>query len=168
MAEQASGAVIRRNVIFNVIGGLGVAAVNVIAIPVQIRVLGAETYGLIGFVAASQIVFSLLEFGLNTTVVRELARDSSAGRADSRELARTATTAYWLVSALIAGGLIIGADWFTTRWLTLQTLDAGYAAAALRLLAFNQFLTWPFTVYSGVLAGLQRLDVAIGLRFVLA
>src|SRR5262245_48029171 len=164
MAEHTSGAVVRRNVIFNVVGGVWVAAINLISIPIQLRMLGAEVYGLIAFVATGQIALTLLEFGISTTVIREIARDSSPDRNHTRDLIRTASTIYWLAAALVCIMIVGSADWLAANWLNLKVLSVEQAAGAIRLLALNLTLTWPVTLYMGVLAGLQRLDTMNALR----
>lgn len=164
MVASTSGAVVKRNLVFNTLGGLWAAAINLISIPIQIRMLGPEAYGLIGFVATAQIGLTLLEFGLSTTVIREVASDTSPDKADSGALVRTASTVYWIVAALVGLALILSADWLATRWLTLKTLDTSYAALAIRLLALNLTLSWPTALYAGALAGIQRLDVSNILR----
>jgi O-antigen/teichoic acid export membrane protein len=168
MVESTSGATIKRNLVFNTLGGLWVAAINLVSVPIQIRVLGPEAYGLIGFVATAQIGLSLLEFGLSMTVIREVASDTSPDKANSRALVQTASTVYWIAAALVSLGLIVSAGWLTTSWLTLKTLDPSYAALAIRLLALNLTLTWPVVLYAGALAGIQRFDASNVLRIAYA
>jgi len=165
VAVQA-GSVVRRNVIANVVGGGWIVLLNLISIPVQIRLLGAESYGLIGFVISLQAFLMILDFGLSTTVVREIAGDSSADHQESRHLIQTSASIYWLVASLIAIGLILSAPWLANQWLNLEELPTARAVEAFRILGIWLLFTWPFVLYTSILTGLQRLDIANVLRVI--
>ena len=85
------------------LGGGWTILLNLLAIPVQIRILGAEAYGLIGFVTSLQSILVLFDFGIPTTLIREVARDTSVDHRASHALFRTSSTIYWVVG----GGLVL-------------------------------------------------------------
>jgi O-antigen/teichoic acid export membrane protein len=155
---------LKRNIVANVVGGMWVVLLNLVVIPFQIRILGAEAYGLLGFAASLQIVFSILDFGLSVTVIREVASDISPGRLASCELIQTVATIYWLVALVLGLGLIFSADWLVHRWLVLESLSPQQAATAIRIMAGWVAFGWPVALYTSVLTGLQRLDVVNVLR----
>ncbi|MCO6063096.1 polysaccharide biosynthesis protein, partial [Pseudomonas sp. MOB-449] len=51
-----------------------VAAVGILILPLYIKYMGAETYGLVGFYTMLQSWFPLLDLGLTPTISRESAR----------------------------------------------------------------------------------------------
>ena len=63
----------RRNIVANLVGGIWITALTLAITPLQVRLLGIEAYGLIGFIATLQIVFTMFDFGLSSTVTREIA-----------------------------------------------------------------------------------------------
>ena len=65
---------LKKNILANLIGNFLTAIVFVIVIPVYVKYLGVESYGLIGFFASLQIIFSVLDMGLSATLNREFAR----------------------------------------------------------------------------------------------
>ncbi len=68
--------VVKRNIIAN-FAGQGWAALMALAfVPLYIKFLGIEAYGLIGFFAMLQGAFQILDFGLSQTMNREMARYS--------------------------------------------------------------------------------------------
>jgi len=148
---------IRRNVLANVIGGASTIVLNLLIVPVQVRILGAEAYGLIGLIASLQVVFSVLDLGLATTVVREVARDTSPDRRDSRVLAQTVGTAYWITAFLLGGMLFAAADWIAQNWLRLEQLAPATARLGIQTLALSVALRWPTAFYGGVITGLEEL-----------
>jgi len=141
-----------------------VVLLNLVVIPFQIRILGAEAYGLLGFAASLQIVFSILDFGLSVTVIREVAGDTSSGRLASCELVQTVATIYWLIALVLGLGLVFSAGWLVHRWLVLESLSLQQAATAIRIMAGWVVFSWPVALYTSVLTGLQRLDVVNVLR----
>lgn len=152
-------ATLRRNVLANLAGGAWVAALTLVITPLQVNLLGMEAYGLIGFITTLQIMVSVLDLGLSSTITRELAGDNSSGRVASRPLLRTALTFYWgmavLVGVLLAtfSGVIAGA-WFNPNTVDIAVLEQGLQVAAIFLA-----LRWPVALYAGVLAGVHRMDV---------
>lgn len=131
---------------------------SVIFLPIYIRYIGIEAYGIIGFFAALQSLFFILDLGLSATVNRELARRSSTAvqADDTRDLVRTLEWIYWPTGALIAILVWAVAGLLAEHWLKLASLSVEQAATALRLLGIATALQWPVSFYAGGLSGLQR------------
>ena len=96
--------VVKRNIIAN-FAGQGWAALMALAfVPLYIKFLGIEAYGLIGFFAMLQGAFQILDLGLSQTMNREMARYSAlpdkAGEA--RDLVRTLEVGYWAIGIVIS------------------------------------------------------------------
>lgn len=64
------------------------AGLGILAVPIYVRILGIESYGLIGLFASLQVLISFLDFGLGTTMVREFGRLCTApdGRREMRAI----------------------------------------------------------------------------------
>lgn len=69
--------VVHKNTTSNLIGGAWITILTIIITPLQVNILGVEAYGLVGFIAALQTLFSVFDFGISNTVIRELASDHS-------------------------------------------------------------------------------------------
>lgn len=152
-------ATIKRNILANLAGGASVAALTLVITPLQVNILGVDAYGIVGFIATLQALFSVLDFGLSSTVTRELAGDTSESKSASMPLLRTASTVYWCLGLVVAGALVLASgaiarDWFKPGDLDVAVLERGLEVAAIYLA-----LRWPVSLYAGVLAGLQRMDV---------
>ena len=72
-------------------------------VPLYIRFLGVEAYGLIGFYLMLQAILQVLDLGLSPTMNREMARYSvQPEKADeARDLVRTLELGYWLIGLMI-------------------------------------------------------------------
>jgi len=127
-------------------------------VPLYIRFMGIESYGLIGIFATLQAMFSLLDMGLSTTLNREMARLSVLpGREqEMRNLVRTLEIVYWCVAILIGISIwqispLIAYHWVKAGQLSPQTIEHAFLIMGLAM-AFQ----WPVSLYTGGLRGLQR------------
>jgi O-antigen/teichoic acid export membrane protein len=127
-------------------------------VPVYIRFLGVEAYGVVGAFVTLQSFISLLDLGLGTTLTRELARASgSSGRAqEMRDLLRTLEVAYLLAAVVIALTVWAIAPAIATHWLRLGRLPPAQVAGGLTIAGFALAVQWPKNLYSAGLEGLQR------------
>jgi len=91
---------------------------QIVCIPIYIRFLGIEAFGLIGFYLVLQSLLQILDFGLSPTINRETARYSVQPdkAAEARDLVRTLEVVYWMVGIGIGVDLGCGA-------LNCQALD---------------------------------------------
>ena len=67
---------VRRNAIANFVGQGWTALIGLAFIPIYIRLLGIEAYGLVGVFAVLQSWLAILDLGLTPTLSREMAKPS--------------------------------------------------------------------------------------------
>jgi O-antigen/teichoic acid export membrane protein len=148
---------VRKNLIANYVGQGWSAVIGIVFVPVYIRYLGIEAYGIIGFFAAIQSLLALLDLGASATLNRELARHSASGSlAEARQTVRTLEWMCWPTAALGAFIVWILSDIAAEHWLSTDSIEPSRAARALALLGIAMALQWSASFYSGGLAGLQR------------
>jgi O-antigen/teichoic acid export membrane protein len=149
---------LNRNILANFLGKGWNAIMLVALVPRYIQVLGIEAYGLIGFFATLQAVFSLLDLGLSTTLNRETARLSA--RTDSeqeiRDLVRTLEIIYWFVAVVIIFLVALLVPLVAGYWVNAQHLSTDTIRQSVFLIGVVIALEFPFALYSGGLIGLQR------------
>jgi O-antigen/teichoic acid export membrane protein len=149
---------VRRNIAANYAGGIWATLISLALIPVYIRFLGAEAYGLIGVFTMIQALLGLLDLGIGTTFNRELARLAVAEErpGQARTLVRTLETVYWAIGAVIALGLFALAGFLAHDWVRADALPLATVHDATRLMAVAMLFQWPVVLYSGGLQGLQQ------------
>src|SRR5262249_30491893 len=88
---------LQRNTLAGMVGKLWSAGLVFATVPLYIKILSVEAYGLVGLFTALQSVFLLLDLGLSTAASRELARLAAQDGADQqrRNLVRTLEVVYW-------------------------------------------------------------------------
>lgn len=152
-------ATVKRNILANLAGGAWIAVLTVVITPLQVNILGIEAYGVVGFISTLQIAFTAFDLGLSSTLTRELAADHSPNKDRSTGLLRTSATIYWLSAAAIGIALAVLAEQIARRWFNVTEIDISLLEQSLRVIALYLGLRWPVALYSGVLAGFQRMDV---------
>ena len=144
------------NSVANTSGRIAAAILNIVAVPIYLRVLGSESYGLIAFVTALQGMLAFLDFGLATTANREVARSSPADTATREAAIVTLETLYWLSAAALFLVLAVLAFPLANSWLTFDRLSQSDVRLAMILAAATAAFRWPVAVYNGILSGLEK------------
>lgn len=87
--------------------------VQLACIPAYIKLMGIESYGLIGFYLVLQAALQVLDLGFSPTMNREMARYSVLPHktAEARDLVRTLEIGYWLIGLAIGAGILAAAPW---------------------------------------------------------
>ena len=141
------------------IGSRGFSALlGLAALPLYVRLLGIEAYGVVGLFASMQVLVAFLDFGLGTTLTREL---SAVGRdperlAHGRDVAATFEAVYAGVAVVIGALLVATGPMVASRWVNLQSLGAQEVSVALQLAGIALACQWPANLYSAGMSGLHR------------
>lgn len=159
---------VRNNVGASLIGQGWSAAIQLLFIPVYLRLLGIEVYGLIGFYATLQGTLQILDMGLSPTMNRELARYSALGEIhEARDFVRTLQTFYWGIGIIIGAGVWLAAPLIATRWIHASSIPNAQLLSAVRLMGLLVVLQWPLSFYVGGLIGLQRQPLYNAIKIVI-
>ena len=127
-------------------------------IPVYIRTLGIESYGLIATFATLQVWLALVDVGLRPALAREMARYSGGGHSleSIKSLFFSAEIIGVFLSIVIAACLWVSSSWLSENWINIQSLSLNTASNAFKLMGVMAGLQLLETIYSSSLAGLQR------------
>lgn len=157
----------------NLLAGLAnsvwTALIGLAVVPVYLKYLGIEAYGLIGFFATTQAVLSLLDMGMAPTINREVARCSALGNLkEAGKLLHTLAVVYWCMAGIIALIVFALAPLIAEFWLQSKQLSAQTISHAVMLMGLVVACRWPIGLYQGALIGAQRLAVSSGINIVMA
>jgi O-antigen/teichoic acid export membrane protein len=149
---------LQKNIVANSLGSLFTVVLNLVFIPLYIKFMGMEAYGLIGFFVTLQSIFFILDLGLGSTLNREIARLSVLEHKakEMRDLLRTLEVPFWSVGLIIGGIVILVAPFCAHHWLKLQNLAPSTVQHTIMIMGVALALQWPFSFYSGGLQGLQK------------
>lgn len=121
--------------------------------------MGAEAYGLVGFFAMLQGLFSLLDFGLTPTISRQTAHYNAGAitALNFRQLYR-ALSLIFLIIAVIGGVSLLSLDsYIATHWLNLESLSIKDVLFCLQVMAVCVALRWMTGLYRGVISGFEQI-----------
>lgn len=127
-------------------------------IPVYLKYIGSEGYGLIGVFASIQSILYILDSGLSTTLNKELAGLSS-GTTNKQKIAnlvKTLELVYWPVALLVGLLGIIGSYFLATGWIHSKGLSTDTIFHSFVILSVTSIFQFPVGFYVGGLLGLQR------------
>jgi O-antigen/teichoic acid export membrane protein len=154
---------LRRNLAAGLGSSIFTAVVGLAVVPLYLRYLGVEAYGLIGFFAATQALFQLLDMGLAQTLNREISRYSAESRMQQAgNLLHTLAVIYWSVAAVIAVVVFLFAPLIAGHWIKADKLSEETVRHAVQLIGVVIACRWPVGLYQGALNGLQLNTVTGG------
>lgn len=150
---------VKRNLAANFFGTAWVALVQIAFIPLYIRYIGMEAYGLIAAYASLQALLFLLDAGLTPTLTREVARFKAGALSASeiRTLLRSVEFVFLGLGIAIFGAVMVGAPWLAEDWLIVEALPIPTVIRAFYLMGAIIALRWLAGLYRGVITGLQHL-----------
>jgi O-antigen/teichoic acid export membrane protein len=158
------------HVLANLGGTAWSAAIGIAFVPIYISRLGIESYGLIGFIAALQIWFSLLDMGFTTTLNREMAQVGCSEKEIERikNLLRTLETIVITIALAIIAALFFLGSSIARNWLQVEQLNYAEVESVMSITGIIIGLRWISGLYAGALQGLQDQVWLNGVRIALS
>lgn len=152
---------LKRNFSVGLFGSIWSALLGLAVVPLYIKYLGTEAYGLIGFFATTQALLQLLDLGLSPTINREVARCSATNKMqEARSLLHTLSIVYWGMAFVIGLIILVLAPLIANHWLQARALPTETITQALMLMGLVVACRWPVGLYMGALMGMQRVALS--------
>lgn len=149
---------LKKNVAANYLGQGWRALMSMAFIPLYIRYLGIESYGLIGIFAILQAWLGLLDMGMRPALGREMAR-FTGGAHDAqtiRNLLRSIEVIAFAIAVAVALGIWAASGWLASNWLNVKNLPVDIVVKAFSLMGVVTALQFIESIYASSIAGLQR------------
>lgn len=127
-------------------------------VPLYIKYLGIEAYGLIGIFVMLQTWMSLLDMGMKPALGREMAR-FTGGAHDAQsiwDLLRSIEIISVGIALLVVFCIWAVSDWLATDWVQVEHMPVDVTAQAFALMGVVIALRFIENVYTNCMAGLQR------------
>lgn len=150
---------LKKNIISSYISQTYVTVIGIVMVPLYVKYMGAEAYGLVGFFAMLQAWFQLLDMGLTPTMSRETARykGGAANALSLRRLLRALEGIFIGVASVGAAGIIASAGVIASDWLKVQYLPQDEVRYSIMIMAVIIALRLICGLYRGAINGFERL-----------
>jgi len=136
-----------------------IALLGIIFVPIYLKYISAEGYGLIGVFTSLQVVLSVLDGGLGGALTREIASRSSNTNSDiskTNNLVKTLEIVYWIIAAVVSLIAILLSPLLATYWVQPVNLSGSEITKVFSLLSLSLIFLFPIGFYSGGMIGLQK------------
>lgn len=149
---------LKRNLIANYLGQGWAALMGLAFIPLYIKYLGIEAYGLIGLFAVLQAWLGLLDMGMTPTLGREMARFTGGSHSNEsiRDLLRSIEFIAVGVAVLLALGIWSVSGWLASDWLRTENLTVDAVDQSFAIMGVVTALRFVEGIYRSAVVGLQR------------
>lgn len=147
------------NLISNYFASVVIAILSILFVPIYLRYIGAEGYGLIGVFASLQVILSVLEGGLGGALTKEIAHHSANASLNGnkiRDLVKTLGTVYWILALIIGVIAVCLSPIIAQYWVKPVNLNYNQIVNVFILLSLALIFNLPIGFYSGGFMGLQK------------
>lgn len=148
----------KKNIIANYASQIYMSLAGILILPLYLKYMGPECYGLVGFFATLQSWFNILDLGLSPSISRETAR-LRAGVMSTfayRELMRALQLLFFILMLVGGGALFFLAPYITHSWLKVHNLPLQEVKIAVQLMAISVALRWMCSFYRATLIGAEE------------
>ena len=161
---------IKINIISNFTGRFVAVILGIVFVPVYLRYLSVEMYGIIGFFSSIQAFLFLLDGGISPTLNREVARLSVLPEKaqELRDLSRTLEILCWAIGFLICVVALIASPIAANYWLKSENVSPEIIRQALMIMSITFAFQWSTGFYTGGMYGLQEQKLLNIINVVLA
>lgn len=132
---------------------------TLVSLPLAVRYLGAERFGVWATIASTVVFLNLLDLGVASTLTNHIARSYALG--DKQYAARYTTNALALTTSIaLAGGIIIALAWPRINWIALLNVSAGVPrnqiTGTVAVATAIMLLNLPSALVTRIFAGYQQ------------
>lgn len=157
-----------RGVIVGIAASTWAAAIGLVFVPIYVRYIGTESFGLAGFMLGLQAWLVVLDLGLGPTATRMFAQRRGGARSE-KEVADQWKSMEWLyggAALVLTLSTALAAPLLVQDWLHLQSLSPTDAIHAIAWLGWSISFQWVGTLYRSALVGQGRQAALGGLTMV--
>ena len=151
---------LKKNLVANYLGQGFSGILNLVLLPIYLKIFGMASFGLIGILNISLAWLPIFDFGLSQTVGRQIAAISINQTVELTKIAEKARTNYIKITVAIstAVGAVIyfSSNYLATQWIPPSSIPAKEIEFCIKLMAAILALKVLETPSRSTLLGLQR------------
>lgn len=161
---------LKQNILSGYFAQAYTAVIGIVMVPVYMRYMGVEAYGLVGFFTMLQAWLQLMDMGLTPTLSRELSRfrAGALGALEACTLVRSLEWLFGILAATCIAASLMGSSWIAANWLNVQTLDISEVSTCIAIMGGIGGLRWLTGIYRSGLIGLDMQLSVNGVSVIIA
>jgi len=149
---------LKLNVIANYLGRFYTIIIGIVILPIYLKYLGAEAYGLVGFFTMLMSWMRLLDMGFSQVLSREAARlrDKVSGLMELKLTLRSVESMILILSIFIFVVVFISSSWMSMHWLQIKELSSATVENCIKLMSLMLILKWYVSLYNSLILGFEQ------------
>ena len=149
-----------RNILWNLIGLLWITLLVLVVMPIMVRSLGLDAFGIWALLGASTGYLSTLDFGLNNALIRFVAAEKERDHDERAEqFFRSGLTLQILLGGLAGGMLALAAPFLARDCFHIEAALLPEAISAFRISGLWLLLSFLIGTYAAIPAAMRRFDL---------
>ncbi len=150
--------IVKKNLVANLLGKSLSVALSLFFIPIYLKYLGVEAFGIIGVFGILQSIFMIADIGMSATLTREIARLSTLQKnvQQMRNICHTFEIIFVVLGLIIGVIIVILSTQISEKWINLNNLSENEVSNSIMLMGLAIGIQFPFYICQGGLQGLQR------------
>ncbi|MFL6874299.1 lipopolysaccharide biosynthesis protein [Pseudomonas marginalis] len=148
-----------KNISANFVGQGWIALMGVCFVPLYLKFIGIEGYGLVGFFVILSSAMAMFDGGFGAVATREASIYESSSKEEKPNiiiLLKSIEWLFWGVAITVGVAVIFLAPLISNYWLTVQPEKIESATRSIRIMGIALLMQFPIAFYYGGLIGLQR------------
>ncbi|VVM48745.1 hypothetical protein PS664_00662 [Pseudomonas fluorescens] len=148
-----------KNISANFVGQGWIALMGICFVPLYLKFIGVEGYGLVGFFIILSSAMTMFDGGFGAVASREASTYEAASAAQKQKIVLTIKSVeciFWAVAVALGTCVTLLAPLIADHWLTVNADNIESATRSLRIMGIALLLQFPIGLYYGGLIGLQK------------
>ena len=160
--------VIKSNLIIGLLNSSCSVILAILMIPIYIKYLGLEAYGLISLYTSMLVFFQVLDFGMHQTLIGEVSRSILfKSRKKIAELVHSMAVINGSIALIIMIMFFIFSDWISSNWFISNSFSKKELKESICLIGILIASRWPILIYQGGLYGMQKYIHACSINMIM-
>jgi O-antigen/teichoic acid export membrane protein len=149
---------LKKNIIANYVSQIYVTLIGIVMVPLYIKYMGAEAYGLVGFFAMLLAWFNVLDMGLTPTMARETARyrGGAINVNTLRSLFRALELIFLGVAVILGVCVVAFSENISSDWLRVEALSLTEVTRTITIMGMIIPLRWMEGLYRSTIVGFEQ------------
>ena len=134
------------------------ALVGIVFVPIYVRTIGVESYGLVAFYGTMVGALAILDLGLSTAISRQIAilKEQQNKSKEINDLVFSVEIVYWIIAIVVGLAIMAMAHPIAVYWVKAKDLPIPVIKKAVMLMGAVFAFQFPASIYNGVMIGLEK------------